>query len=117
MATQMVVQVVPQQMVVVPQQMVVVKPPGQVRYPGESSMVGKYGGGTFACFDDIESYVVLDDIDERMFHDDHDECLVTTSEYDGLNRLSANRAINILGRNEESQKKHDEYMAALRMFI
>ena len=58
MATQMVVQVVPQQMVLVPQQMVVVKPPGQVRYPGESSMVGKYGGGTFACFDDIESYVI-----------------------------------------------------------
>ena len=67
--------------------------------------------------DDVESYVVLDDIEERMFHGEHEGHLVITSEYDGLNKLDANRAINILGRNEEAQEKHDEYMAALNMFF
>lgn len=59
MANQMVV-VQGQQMVqVAPQQQVVVmQPVGQLKYPNESSWVGKYGGGTFSCMDDMESCIM-----------------------------------------------------------
>lgn len=66
---------------------------------------------------DVESYVILDDISDRLFYEPHKEHLVKTSEYDGLNKLHVNQAMNILGRNEEAQEAHDKYMAALRMFI
>lgn len=66
--------------------------------------------------DDIESYVILDDISSHMFHD-HDDHLVTTDEYDGLNKLQMYQAVNILGRNEEYQKKHEEFNKACSYFI
>jgi hypothetical protein len=40
------------------QQMVVMQPVGQLKYPNESTWVGKYGGGTFACLDDIETCLI-----------------------------------------------------------
>jgi hypothetical protein len=67
--------------------------------------------------DDVESYVILDDIPSRLFYEPHNEHLVTTSEYDGLNRLDVNKAMNILGRNEEAQKAFDEYNKSLDMLI
>lgn len=66
--------------------------------------------------DDIESYVILDDISPTMFHG-HDDHLITTSEYDGLNKLQATQAINILGRNENAQELYDEHMKHLDMLI
>ena len=66
--------------------------------------------------DDIESYVILDDISPRMFHA-HPDNLVTTDEYDGLNKLHTTQAMNILGRNEEAQAKWDEYTKSLDIML
>lgn len=66
--------------------------------------------------DNIESYVILDDISPHMFHK-HEDNLVTTSEYDGLNKLHTTQAMNILGRNEEAQAKWDEYTRSLDLMI
>jgi hypothetical protein len=64
----------------------------------------------------IESYVILDDIRPSFFEGMTDN-LVTTRDDDGLNRLSTEQAITILGRNKKSQAKQDKYNESLDLLL
>jgi hypothetical protein len=68
--------------------------------------------------DDVESYVILDDIEEQWFDkSQHDNLIVTDLYNGGLTYTLAQKAKNILGRTEESQKKYDEDQILLSSMI
>jgi hypothetical protein len=67
--------------------------------------------------DDIEAYVIIDDMEQHLFNEEHHEHFVQTDFHNGLNYYSMKRAIDILGRNEEYQKKQDDYDKTLNLLI
>lgn len=71
---------------------------------------------------EVENYVILDDnrevlIDSYFDIDIPEERFIHTDEFSGLTKLEMFRAINILGRNDKYQKKHDKEMYWLRCMI
>lgn len=67
--------------------------------------------------DNIESYVIIDDMSEERFIELHEGHIVTTDMDNGLNLPAMSKAIDILGRNEEYQKKYDAYRISLDTLV
>lgn len=64
----------------------------------------------------ITSYVIIDDMEPRHLNN-HTKYLITTDMNDGLNYALTQKAIEILGRNEEFQKRYDEDSENLNLLI
>jgi len=71
---------------------------------------------------EIENYIIIDD-NRDIRNDDYykieipEERFINTDQYAGLTKIEMYRALNVLGRNEKYQKKHDKEMYWLQAMI